>query len=103
MYRAVPERKRIVLIGGADSNLFTVLLIPHDKQHDLSMAYCIFFHVFLVKFVSGFSTNNPVTCPVYSYYCDNGQCVSEFSHCDGIADCYDGSDEKDCSELRTRN
>ena len=76
-------------------------LVAHDKQQDFSMAYCLFSCSFYKTHI-GFSTNNPVTCPPFSYFCDNGQCVSEYSVCDGIEDCYDDSDEIGCSELRIR-
>ena len=39
------------------------------------------------------------SCNYYQFECDNGyQCVNEAYECDGDEDCYDGSDEEDCSD-----
>ena len=98
--QSVLSCSRELLDGGADWILSTGNpLVAHDKQQEFNMAYCLFHVLFFIKLISGFSTNNPVTCPEFSYFCDNGQCVSDFAVCDGIEDCYDGSDEIDCSEL----
>ena len=32
----------------------------------------------------------------FDFRCDSGQCVDDSDECDGIDDCFDGSDEDDC-------
>ena len=42
---------------------------------------------------------NVVTCTKHTYRCHNGLCVSKSNpECDGVKDCSDGSDEKNCGE-----
>lgn len=36
------------------------------------------------------------TCPLGTYRCQTGTCISELYHCDGDKDCEDGSDEVKC-------
>ncbi|XP_072017957.1 uncharacterized protein [Amphiura filiformis] len=38
-----------------------------------------------------------IDCSSYESQCANGACISRFLWCDGIQDCIDGGDEKDCS------
>ncbi|KAM9664148.1 low-density lipoprotein receptor-related protein 2 [Trichechus inunguis] len=35
-------------------------------------------------------------CGIYSFPCNNGRCVPNHYHCDGIDDCHDNSDEHQC-------
>lgn len=35
-------------------------------------------------------------CRGYSFHCDNLRCIYKSSHCNGVNDCGDGSDERDC-------
>lgn len=38
-------------------------------------------------------------CSVSSYKCANGKCVSKVNpECDGVKDCFDGSDELRCGK-----
>ncbi|KAG5684646.1 hypothetical protein PVAND_013864 [Polypedilum vanderplanki] len=35
-------------------------------------------------------------CPRHMFECDNGQCIIDMFRCDGVSQCRDNSDEKDC-------
>lgn len=35
------------------------------------------------------------------YLCDDGVCINETRACDGVMNCADGSDEKNCSKCDT--
>lgn len=42
------------------------------------------------------------SCSPSNYKCGNGKCVSKVNpECDGVKDCYDGSDERRCGNLLT--
>ena len=41
--------------------------------------------------------NNKTSCLPFHHTCDNGVCVSPDSICDGLKDCDDGEDEKNCT------
>lgn len=43
-------------------------------------------------------TTTPAPCNRYQFLCRSGQCISKDKHCDGIENCYDGSDELYCSK-----
>jgi len=42
-----------------------------------------------------------IACSWNEYRCENGQCISQYRRCDGIRDCYDGSDERYCATYTT--
>lgn len=42
-------------------------------------------------------------CDADQFTCDNHQCIPEKNHCDGTPDCFDRSDEIDCSKLSLAN
>jgi hypothetical protein len=37
-----------------------------------------------------------IDCRPDDFYCEDGNCVSYSSLCNGVQECRDGSDEKDC-------
>ena len=39
-----------------------------------------------------------IDCSAEDFQCSNGQCIPSCKHCDGILDCYDQSDEFQCSK-----
>lgn len=48
---------------------------------------------------SNWTPERPSECdPRTEMPCDDGQCISLRRKCDGIADCYDSSDEFDCGK-----
>ncbi len=40
-----------------------------------------------------------IGCSADTFDCGNGECIPDYWVCDYIPDCYDQSDEENCSEL----
>ena len=47
-----------------------------------------------------FSPCHSASCGYYQFTCSSGECVDLYEVCDGENDCYDGSDEYDCSQCK---
>ena len=44
-----------------------------------------------------------LSCQTGSTYCGNGTCIADSKRCDGVVDCFTGSDEADCGQLLIHN
>lgn len=53
---------------------------------------CFFLFLFLEK----------ITCEVTEFTCSNSRCIPFDLYCNGIDDCQDGSDEKNCTICKTK-
>ena len=44
-----------------------------------------------------------LSCQSGSTYCGNSTCIADSKRCDGVLDCFTGSDEADCGQLLIHN
>lgn len=51
----------------------------------------------MVFYIFLFSTDS---CNSYEFTCDNGDCTDKHNECNGVRDCGDGSDERNCPSRR---
>ena len=65
-------------------------------MHILTLASGLFFFLFPFAFAPG-----PSTCETHQMTCDNGRCIDVGLICDGVDDCGDFSDERDCGMSHT--
>lgn len=66
------------------TNLFIMLI-----SSNLFVRFILFIFIFIYRLLAE-------TCSTLEFTCLSGDCISERDHCNGIADCDDGSDERDC-------
>ncbi|KAI8787512.1 low-density lipoprotein receptor-related protein 8 [Biomphalaria glabrata] len=74
----------------------------------LNMVYFVGFMCYLLLILSlsvnpSYATNSTtsgsnITCSINQFQCSNAVCIALSWKCDGQADCYDGSDEKNCPQ-----
>lgn len=76
-------------IGNSDK---LQILFVFKWKFDVSIRYISLIFVYIAE------NNKSSGCPVNAFLCvQNNQCISKLKLCDGHVDCFDGSDERNCS------
>ncbi|XP_017259526.1 enteropeptidase isoform X1 [Kryptolebias marmoratus] len=96
---------------GPNSTLLAVLTGRKGPTHDLfstanQMSVWLFTDSsghgrgFRANFTCRVGLGSPAPCAVDQFQCRTGNCIHGNGHCDGVVNCFDGSDEADCVVLQ---